>query len=316
MTRPTSFSLLQRSPLLRSLPGAACALLIAGSAWAAPDTYVSTSGRDFWPCSRRLPCRTFARALTVTDAGGTITALDSGRFDESFVDIRKSVTLAAAPGVRAELTSTNGGIYVNAVAGDAVTLRNLSLVGQNTPPNNAIIFNGGDALHVEDCLVSGWPTKGILALGGPGRVLYVKDSIFRDNYIGVSIDAALVGSIDHTRFEHNTFGLNVTVRGKATVRDSVASGNSDAGFLSSGFGANNFTELNLEGCMATGNGTGLRAEGFSGAAGLARVSNSILTDNGTGLKVGPSGGIESRGNNTVAGNATDVDGALTPLPGR
>lgn len=316
MARPIRRSTSRGWSPARMLLCSAAALLTAGAAWAAPDTYVSVSGRDFWPCSRRLPCRTFARALTVTDAGGSITALDSGRFDEAFIDIRKSVTLAGAPGVRAELTSTGGGVYVNAVAGDAVTLRNLVFVGQNTPPNNAIIFNGGDALHVEDCLVSGWPTKGILALGAPGRVLYVKDSIFRDNFIGVSIDAALVGSIDRSRFEHNTFGLNVTVRGKATVRDSVASGNSDAGFLSSAIGANNVTELNIESCMATGNGTGVRAEGFSGAAGVARVSNSIVTDNGTGLKVGAAGGIESRGNNTVAGNTTDVDGVLTPLPGR
>lgn len=316
MTRSTSSSTRRRLPLARTLAGAACCLLSAASASAAPDTYVSSAGRDFWPCSRRLPCRTFTRALTVTDAGGTVTALDSGRYDESFIDVRKSVTLAAAPGVRAELTSTNGGVYVNAVAGAVVTLRNLTFVGQNTPPNNAIIFNGGDALHVEGCVVSGWPTKGILALGIPGRVLYVKDSLFRDNYIGVAIDAAVLGSIDHTRFEHNTFGLSITVRGKATVRDSVAAGNSDAGFLSSGFGANNFTELNLEGCMATGNGTGVRAEGYSGAAGLARVSNSIVTNNGTGLHVGLAGGIESRGNNTVAGNVTDVDGVLTPLAGR
>lgn len=294
----------------------ALAALAPAAAQAAQVTYVSAFGRDVAPCSRFLPCRTFQRALAVTDPGGSIVALDSARFSNEFLDIRKSVTISAAPGVRAELTSTNGGVYVNAAGGDTVVLRGLTFTGQNTPPNNAIVFNGGDALHVEECVVSGWPTKGILALGGPGRVLYVKDSIFRDNYIGVAIDAAVLGSIDRARFEHNTFGLSLTVRGKATVRDSVASGNSDAGFLSSGFGANNFTELSLEGCMATGNGTGVRAEGFAGAAGLARVSNSIVTNNGTGLHVGAAGGIESRGNNTVAGNTTDVDGLLTPLAGR
>lgn len=290
--------------------------LLAGSAQAAPDAYVATYGRNFWPCTHARPCRTFARALAVVDAGGTVTALDSGRYDTAFIDVRKSVTLVGAPGVRAELTSTGGGVYVNGSPGDTITLRNLSLVGQNTPPNNAIIFNGGDALHVEDCVVSGWPTKGILALGVPGRMLYVKDSLFRDNFIGVSIDAAVLGSIDKSRFEHNTFGLNMTVNGRATVRDSVASGNSNAGFLASGFGASNFAELNIENCMAVGNGTGIRAEGFSGASGLARVSNSVVTGNGTGLQVGASGGIETRGNNTVAGNVTDVSGVLTPLAAR
>ncbi len=304
-----------RHARLMALAGGACVLLAAG-AEAAPDTYVATWGRNTWPCTRVLPCRTFSRALAVTDAQGSITALDSGRYDTAFVDVRRSVTLAAAPGVRAELTSTGGGIYVNAAPGDVVTLRNLTLRGQDTPPNNAIIFNGGDALHVEDCLVYGWPTKGILALGAPGRLLFVSGSTFRDNYVGVAIDAAVTGAIERTRFDHNTFGLSVTVRGKATVKDSAATGNGDAGFLSSGFGANNFTELNLEGVVATANGTGVRAEGFSFGSGLVRISNSTVTGNDTGLRVGPAGGIETRGNNTVAGNALDVDGPLTPLAPR
>lgn len=286
------------------------------AAQAAQVTYVSAFGRDVAPCTRFLPCRTFQRALAVTDPGGAIVALDSARFSNDVLDIRKSVTISAAPGERAELTSTNGAVYVNAAPGDTVVLRGLTFVGQNTPPNNAIIFNSGDALHVEDCVVSSWPTKGILALGVPGRKLFVKDSIFRDNYMGVSIDAAVLASVDGSRFEHNTFGLATTVRGRASVRDSVASGNSDAGFLASGYGANNVSELNLEGCLAANNGTGVRAEGFEGAAGVVRISSCLVTDNGTGLTVGPSGVIESRGNNTVGGNATNVSGALTPLAGQ
>ncbi len=305
-----------RAPARRAWLAALTLLLAAAGAEAAPDTYVSVLGRDVWPCTRVRPCRTFARALAVTDPGGSVTALDSGRYDTDFIDVRQSVTLGAAPGVRAELTSTNGGIYVNALPGDVVTLRELTLVGQDTPPNNAIIFNGGAALHVESCVVYGWPTKGILALGAPGRLLFVKDSLFRDNFIGVSIDAAVTGSLERTRFEHNTFGLAVTVTGRATARDCSASGNSNAGFLASGFGANNVAELNLEGCLAVANGTGVRAEGFGAGSGVVRLSNSTITRNGTGLKVAASGALETRGNNTVAGNAPDVDGTLTPLAPR
>lgn len=302
---------LSRSRLLWAL-----AALAPAAAQAAPVAYVSASGRDVLPCSRTLPCRTFQRALAVADAGGAVVALDSARFSNVLLDIRKAVTIEAAPGVRAELTSTNGAVYVNASPGDVVVLRGLTFSGQDTPPNNAIVFNSGDALHVESCVVSGFPTKGILALGAAGRQLFVKDSLFRDNYVGISIDAAVLASIDGTRLEHNSFGLAATVRGRASVRDSVASGNTEAGFLASGFGANNFAELNLEGCLAANNGTGVRAEGFAGGAGLVRVSGCLVSDNGTGLQVGASGGIETRGNNTVAGNATNVAGTLTPLAGQ
>ena len=293
-------------------------LAIAPSAAQAfPATYVSAAGSDASAsCSRPAPCRSFQKALTVTDPGGSIVALDSARFSNDVLDVRQAVTITAAPGARAELSSTNGAVYVNAGASDVVVLRGLTFVGQNTPPNNAIIFNSGTALHVESCVVSGFPTKGILALGSAGRQLFVEDSIFRDNYIGVSIDAAVLASIDGSRFEHNTFGLAATVRGRASVRSSVASGNTDAGFLASGFGANNFAEVNLEGCLAANNGTGVRAEGFSGAAGVVRISGCLVTDNGTGLEVGPSGAIETRGNNTVAGNAVNVSGVLSPISGQ
>ena len=64
-------------------------------------------------------------------------------------------------------------------------------------------------------------------------------------------------------------GLSITVSGKATVRNSVASGNSEAGYLSSAIGPTGGTELTIEDSMAVGNGIGVRAEGFSGAKGIA-----------------------------------------------
>jgi nitrous oxidase accessory protein NosD len=300
----------------RSLLAAVALCLFAPAlVLADPATYASVFGNDADPCTRDLPCRTLARALAAVDEGGSVTALDSGRYDEDSIVIKGSVTLAAAPGVRAELTAKDGGIYVNAEKGDVVALRNLFLIGQDTPHNNGIIFNGGDALHVEGCVVSGWSTKGILALGASGRLLYVKDSIFRDNGFGVAIDGPVIGSIDGARFEHNRYGLSITVSGKATVRNSVASGNSEVGYLSSAIGPTGGTELTIDDSMAVGNGTGVRAEGFSGAKGIARVSNSTLIHNDVGLRVGASGLLYTRGNNTVAGNVTDVAGALTPLPG-
>ena len=45
------------------------------------------------------------------------------------------------------------------------------------------------------------------------------------------------------------------------------------------------------------------------------VSNSTFTNNDTGILIHDPATGRTRGNNTVGGNTTDVDGVLTPLPG-
>jgi hypothetical protein len=114
------------------------------------------------------------------------------------------------------------------------------------------------------------------------------------------------------RLEHNEFGLGV-FKGQVTVRDSVASGNAQVGFLVDGF---EDAQLNLEDCMASNNGHGIRASS-AGAndRGVARVSRCVVTGNETGLAQWGGGVIETRGNNTVGGNGTNVSGTLTPLGG-
>jgi len=297
------------------------ALLTAagGVVQAAPDTYVSTDGRDVWPCSHARPCRTFARALTVTDPGGTVLALDSGLYDETSVVIRQSVSMVAAPGVVAELTAPGGStgiVFVNAGPDDVVVLRGLTLVGQAGTPLNGIVYNLAHALHVESCVVTGVPTKGILALY-TGQ-LFVSASVFRDNVIGISVEGA-PASIDDVRLENNGIGLLSTLGAVVTVRGSTASGSGLTGFLASALGGGDpelaTAELTLEDCMATGGGTGIKAEGFSGGSALVRISRCVVSGNDTGIEAAEGGSVETRQNSTVAGNVTDVVGTLTAIPG-
>ncbi len=287
-------------------------VVVCVPAFAAVETYVSSEGRDTWPCTHAKPCRTIGQALSVTDPGGTIMILDSGRFSETFVDIRQAVTIVAAPGAVAELTSTDSAVYVTAGLGDVVVLRNLTFIGQPVTPNNGIVYNRAAALHVENCIVSGFPTKGILSLSH--QKLFVSDSVFRGNYIGISLDSVTNATIERVRVENNAWGLVSGLGARATVRDSVASGNTNVGFLVSGLGAN-APEMSLEGCVATNNGTGIAAEGFSGATGLARISRCTVTNNTVGVDQRANGTVESRGNNLVRGNGTDVSGVITPVPG-
>jgi hypothetical protein len=81
-------------------------------------------------------------------------------------------------------------------------------------------------------------------------------------------------------------------------------------------------DLSLESCVASNNVIGLRAESTFSAA-ITRVSNCVVSDNGTGVSMGTNGSIPSRGNNTVEANFMDgtfddVRGevARTALPNR
>ena len=66
-------------------------------------SYISPSGSDNRPCSRNQPCRTFDGALTKTDAGGEIVALESGTYEPT--TIAKSIT----PPSTAEIGTTSRG---------------------------------------------------------------------------------------------------------------------------------------------------------------------------------------------------------------
>jgi hypothetical protein len=69
--------------------------------------------------------------------------------------------------------------------------------------------------------------------------------------------------------------------------------------------------LTLESSVARGNGVaGVYQHNFTG---VVRLSNSVITENVTGVHNG--GDMVTRENNTVDGNTTDFAGnALTPLP--
>jgi hypothetical protein len=275
-------------------------------------TFVSTGGNDANPCSRDLPCRSISQALTQTTEGGEVVVLDSGDY-EPFA-ITQSVTVQAAPGVYAGITSAaNIAVRIYAGATDIIVLRGLTLNGPDG--HNGIFLIRGGALHVENLVINGFYI-GINASGYPGGVhqLFVKDTIIRNGRTGggftscgISIGSSgpgepnsVMASIDHCRFEKSDYGVFAEGIARVTIRDSIAAG-CYIGFRIHAVSAAAITEMNLENCLATGNVIGIRS-GPSRGQGIIRVSNSTITSNGTGL-VGPN--IVSRGNNTVEGNTTN-----------
>src|SRR5438132_451271 len=80
-----------------------------------------------------LPCKTFAAAIAVTNAGGEINCADSGGFGT--LTITKAITVACEVGT-AGILGLGGGssiaIDINAATTDVVTLRGLDIDGQAT----------------------------------------------------------------------------------------------------------------------------------------------------------------------------------------
>ena len=271
-------------------------------------TFVASTGSDANPCSRIAPCRTFGAALTQTASGGEIVALDSGGYGA--VVISQAVTIVAAPGIQASISPSSGAaITVDAGPTNVVVLRNLYLNAQGG--NYGVWYQSAAALHIENLVVNGFADAGILMTLIPSAELYVADTIVRNTggsgiYLYSYSGTANV-SIVRARIENNVYGVFADANVRASIKDTIVSGNAGAGFLANA--SSQPVELNLEGCVASGNFYGIAAASLSSTA-TVRVSNCSLTGNATGVSADTGGSILSRGNNTVEGNTT-ANGTFT-----
>jgi len=90
-------------------------------------SFVSTTGSDANNCTAgNNECRSFTRAMAVTNPGGEIIAITSGGYGAFSVPM--SVTVMGAPGVAASLSATSGsGISIIAGLTDHVVIRALNI---------------------------------------------------------------------------------------------------------------------------------------------------------------------------------------------
>jgi hypothetical protein len=288
------------------LLGVAVLGLLASSAEAvAPRAYVSVTGNDANPaCSNPLtPCRTFTGAIAQTTAGGEVIVLDSGTFGGA--TITQAVTINAPAGVAA-LAAT--AIIVNAGVSDVVTLRGLTFVSPTPGAGTALTFNGGAGLNIENCVFHGWNTS--LNFTASGK-LNVSDTTVRDNATyGIYLNApggAISASFERTRFLGNNYGMWVGSGAKATIKGGVVAGNSIGIYTASNDGTN--PETTIEG-SAVSNNTSWGVASVGAVLATTRVSNTTVTNNGTGLYQSGSGALVSRTNNTVEGNSSDTAGTI------
>ncbi|HTF37778.1 MAG TPA: right-handed parallel beta-helix repeat-containing protein, partial [Blastocatellia bacterium] len=201
------------------------------SAGASTRTFVSGIGNDNNPCSPEAPCRTFAHAITQTDAGGEIIVMDSAEYGTVAID--RNVTIEAPKGIYAavNVAQQGTGITISSPNATRVELRGLRLIAQGAD-SIGISYNGSGFLYIDNCVVDGFygfvTSKGVgIAILNAGYI-FVKDTTVRNGSTGILTAQGGFGAsitLDQVRLEGNNFvGLLLRDKHKATIRNSVVSG--------------------------------------------------------------------------------------------
>ena len=279
-------------------------LLAFDPALAAQRVFVSSGGNDANACTLTAPCRSFAAAHAVVDAGGEIVALDAAGYGA--ITITKSVTITANAGFYAGIAASTGNAITIATPDVDVTLRGLNLNGIGAV--QGVNMTAGASLNVENCLITNFLNRGI-TVDNVASVRVV-NTLVRKSGIGILMQDDVKADIVGSQFMNNGIGvyLEPTVgAGTLSVTDSVASGGS-FGFVASGAQA----KVSVLRSTAANNAT----VGFhSQTGGTMSVGYSQATNNGIGFNVNGGSVFESMGNNLVRGNTTNISGALAPIAG-
>lgn len=264
----------------------------------ATRTWVSGVGDDVNPCSRTAPCKTFAGAISKTAAGGEINCLDPGGYGT--LTITKSISIYCDGAIGSVLNSGGiNGFYVNDSAsgtpGTAIVyLEGLEVDGAGTTPGSTgIRFTSGASLHVKNVRIrnqSSGAGHGIFfANTGTARLIVENVTVSNTGTgtVGGAIvihpasGAAATAIISKSHLHRGNFGVVGDTSGGAAginiiVRDTVANGFNNSGFLTAGANIG----MLVEGSAATANAnTGLNASGGS----AIRVDSSLITGNTTSI---------------------------------
>jgi hypothetical protein len=278
----------------------------------ATRTFVSPTGNDAAACSLAAPCRTFGAAYALTNDGGEIAVLGTAGYGT--LTINKSISIVNGGGFEAGIAVPSGGTGITINAGSSVSLRGLSIDGAGVG-QTGIQVNAVGSLTVENCVIRHMTLNGILFT--PSGTLTVSNSLVADNSQGGILfnpqgsGTAVFNHVEVTNNGAHGIQVNGTFAGSnkvnATASESIASGNGNSGFLSTGSA---LTSLLLFHSVAANNGTGVTAS--FGAT--FRLANSAVTGNAAGwfIHAGDGSVGASYGDNYIDGNGANT-GSLTPI---
>ena len=288
-----------------------CAALVAGfssGAFAqATRTWVSGVGDDVNPCSRTAPCKTFAGAISKTAAGGEISVLDPGGFGG--VTATKSITLNGTGTLAGILSAGTFGVQVNDSASGSpgtavVIIRDISINGAGTGTFGVRVVSGKTCM-VDHCWIYGVNSaaagqgRGIdVAVSGTVNLKVVNSVIENVTEDGIHMNSTS-GQVN--AMINNTEIMNCGgdgIEAAANVRGAV--GNSRIFLNGNGIRTTGGNSLfNLDDLFINQCGIALQASALS----AIRVSDSIISQNATGISLN-GGAVESFQGNSLIGNTT------------
>jgi hypothetical protein len=225
--------------------------------------------------------------------------------------IDKAITIVAPAGVYAGISVTSGhGIDVNPGAGKVV-LRGLVINGLGG--DIGINLMSGDALYVENCVVSGFTNTGIYAVPPAPAIVFVRNSTIRDNNIGAMFGTTAGASgtevvqIERSEFDNNaSIGFGFTggsalgsIENSTVTRSTLAlSVNPTVSGAAVKFTAQKTT-------FAAASASGVRVGGAAGTSAIVSIVKSQISESGIGLEM-LTGGIAYLSDTTVARNTTGI----------
>lgn len=285
-------------------------------------SFVSSHGLDTNACTLAAPCRSLAVALAATNAGGEIDVLNPAGYGALTINKAISIVNDGVGTAGVIVPSGEDGIIINAGPNDAVSLRGLSVEGSGVGATG-IKFNSGASLTVEKCVIRHMTGNGIdFTSSTATSALTVSNSLVADNgEAGINLLPSGSATAEFNRVEANNNGFyGILVGGdsssgantvNATVSDSVAAGNGNAGFYSSSPSGHAPTNFMVSHSVTANNGIGVDA---FGPGVVVRLANSAVTGNASGWQVVNGGVISSYGDNYIDGNGSNT-GSLTPPDG-
>jgi hypothetical protein len=280
------------SATLRSALAFLAVLLLSASAHAQIfRAYLTSDGNDANPCTLPQPCRLLPAALNAVADGGEIWMLDSANYNTGPVNITKSVTILAVPGVVGSVVAKGGNAIDINTAGVKVALRNLVIAPfPGGGGLHGIVVSNGTALTVENCLIANLPQTGIYV--NTAATVRVADTTIRDNgWDGIDLFNGALATIARVTLSGNvSIGIYVSTTAGTTTKAAVS---------------NTVLSGSFYGYVVTSHTTGTA---------VLTVGNSVSTGNSYGLYQDTTAGsstLESLGNNLVRQNATPVFGTVT-----
>lgn len=293
-------------------------------------TFVSGTGADSGACGRAAPCRSLQFAHDQTVPNGEIAILDTAGY--GVLTITKAISIVNAGGVEAGITVPASGTAISVAAGssDSISLRGLTLDGQDASGASGIAITSAEEVQILDCVIRNFPSRAI-SIRPTTALRYVVSNTVIQGGDGVSVapqssSTGVSGMASRMTVSGTSTAVAVistSLTGNAqnylAMTDSVLSGNDTGLFVGSLANGARATVVVQHSTIANSKTSGIYhfVNGVGQTApSLIRIGDTTIANNPKGIRFEHTATVSSLGNNMFTDNGVDLDGgtlvALTP----